>query len=322
MELRLPLHCEECLQDILHTSLSKCYTSRKKWQKRLGELCSMALAIRRAQYLFCILQQGLVNSTGRRFCITNLIKHALQDWMSLLRTLHTTPVPISMLVPHAPHYFAAANASLHGMGGYWLPTTLTSDSQPCIWRHPFSSAVAAHLVSVTNPTGNINNSELELMALVLGHSTQLHYMPPRSYSWVTKGSPTTTGPPAFLLQHLATDCRASNATVNTVFTKGNTNTIADFLSRSFAMSDDAVLQHMNDTYPIQPCWQLATPPCTAASVLNLALSKKVQQKPYPVAEQHPLTPAGPYGLTSVSPCAAAPSSLQWKTQSPSCKYFL
>jgi hypothetical protein len=42
------------------------------------------------------------------------------------------PVPITAIVPHAPHYYGATDASADGMGGWWIPTTLASDSQPTI----------------------------------------------------------------------------------------------------------------------------------------------------------------------------------------------
>jgi hypothetical protein len=90
-------------------------------------------------------------------------------------------------------------------------------------------------------------SELELAALVTGHHLQLNHTPPQRHTtsviatdntpmqaWVHSGSVSTIKPPAFLLHLLAHDCRAWTSQIIPVFAPGTTNTISDFLSRSFA----------------------------------------------------------------------------------------
>ncbi len=335
MHLTLPTHRRDRLRDLLYGFASKRYASKKKWQQLLGELRSMALAIHSAKYLFCILQQGLLQATHRRFRLTALIREALSDWITLLHALNDRPVPITTLVPHAPQYCAAVDASGKGMGGFWMPTTLVQDTQPCAWRHPFSVLTQTRLVSIANPNGDINNSKLELAALLVGHQMQHHHIPPTpfsttfiatdnmpAHSWVTKGSPTSDAIPAFLLRQLAYDCRASNAVVKTVFVPVSTNLIADFLSRSWHLSDDAVLHHLNTNYPTQPPWRLLTPPSTTICALNSALSKWLPLKASPVAEPPQPTPAGRSGQTSASSLPATPSSVTSMTRCPSCKFSL
>jgi hypothetical protein len=335
MHLTLPTHRQHRLRDLLYGFSTRHYASRKKWQQLLGELRSMALAIHSAKYLFCILQQGLLKAKHRRFRLTALIRAALLDWITLLHTLHDHPVPIAALVPHAPHYCAAVDASGNGMGGFWVPTTLTTDIQPYAWRHPFSTHIKSRLVSYSNPTGDLNNSELELAALLVGHQTQQHFTPPipftatlmatdnmPAHAWVTKGSPTSDATPAFLLRQLAYECRASNAVVTTVFVPGTSNTIADFLSRSWNLSDDAVLRHLNRNYPTQPPWRLVTPPSMITCALNSALSKQLPQKESRADELRPRIPAGRYGQNSASRLPATPSSVASPTQCPSSKFSL
>jgi hypothetical protein len=49
------------------------------------------------------------------------MRQALHDWTDLLYMLQTLPVPIAMLVPTAPHYWAATDASKEGMEGFGYP---------------------------------------------------------------------------------------------------------------------------------------------------------------------------------------------------------
>ncbi len=140
----------------------------------------MMLAIHSSGYLFSALQQ-LLQQSGRRIQITALACQALQDWNQLLQSLAQHPVPITTLVPHAPHYVGASDASGEGMGGFWFPTRLQQDTQPCIWHYPFTADIRTKLVTATNPNGKINNSELEPAAAIFGHSLQLLLTPPTPY---------------------------------------------------------------------------------------------------------------------------------------------
>jgi hypothetical protein len=101
-------------------------------------------------------------------------KQALLDWQTLLCQLGTTPMPIAHLVPRAPHVLAAADASKDGMGGFWLPTCLTSGNTPCAWRYKWPDRVAAALVTADNPSGSLSVNDLELAAITtaLGIQTQ------------------------------------------------------------------------------------------------------------------------------------------------------
>ncbi len=58
--LRLPLHKADRLVTIMQTFLPLRRTSRRKWQRLLGELRHLAVAIPGARYLFSILQHILL----------------------------------------------------------------------------------------------------------------------------------------------------------------------------------------------------------------------------------------------------------------------
>jgi len=292
MTIRLPLHRQQRLYALLTTTIQQRSSSRRQWQKLLGELHSMTLAIHSAKYLLSILHHVLLGAQQHRFCITTLVKHALRDWVHLLQTLHSHPVPIVMTIPHAPHYWAATDASIQGMGGFWLPSNITQDSQPCVWCYPFQEAIQQQIVSQRNMTGSLTNSDLELAAVITGYATQQHSIPPKPYNhtfrvtdntptqaWVQRGSKSSISPPAWLLRHLAQICRSHNSLMFPIFTPGTTNTIADFLSCSFHLTDAMVLHELQNIAPIQPPWKLVTPPAATTYVMKCALLNRKPQEP-------------------------------------------
>jgi hypothetical protein len=93
-------------------------------------------------------------------------------------------------------------------------------------------------------------------------------------AWVSSGSTSTDKAPALLLRELAHHCHDRNAALCLYYTPGSTNTLADFLSRSFALSDADLLQQLQQKFSVQPPWKLVTPPTVLLSSMNLALSRQ------------------------------------------------
>jgi len=125
-----------------------------------------------------------------------------------------------------------------------------------------------------------------------GHATQQAHIPPLPYyhtclatenmpaaTWLHKRSHTTLGPPAYLLPALANTCQTYNCTISPIFTLGASHTISKFLSRSFHLDDDIILQHMQSMVPVHLPWKLVTPPVHITSFMNLALLRKMQPEP-------------------------------------------
>jgi hypothetical protein len=335
MVVTLPPHRADKLSSRLTTVLQKKYSSKRQWQQLLGELRSIALALHSAKYLFSILQHQLVTATSRRFRIKTLTRQTLHEWARLIHNIRDHPIPIRTLVPHAPHYWAATDASLQGMGGFWLPATTAPDTQPWLWRFPFPKTWQTRVVSQHNPMGDITNSDLELAAFIAGHATRHDHTLPLPHAttyiatdnsptqaWVHRGSTSTDKCPAFLLHLLAHVCRNTLSSVRAVFTPGTSNTLADLLSRSFSMSDTELLTYVQKLFPVQPPWQLATPPNTVIYNLNYALSRKLPPQVSPVAALGLPQPAGTYGKNSVTTWPLTHSSQPSVTQSPCSKYSL
>jgi hypothetical protein len=182
MTLQLPEHRLDKIKHTLQRALTSNYTTRRRWQKILGELRSMVPALHSSKYLFSILQTAFQHRHTRRIRLTTILKMALQSWQHIMTNATRHPVPITHLIPHAPHYYAAVDASQLGMGGFWMPTILTPDTQPVAWRHQWDKTIAQRLVTQENPSGDLNNSMLELTAFVTGQHVQHAHTPPMPHT--------------------------------------------------------------------------------------------------------------------------------------------
>jgi len=329
MTIHLPPHRLERLHALLHNFLGKTYTTRRQWQILLGELRSMTLALHSSSLLFSILQ-NLLRANRRRMRITALVRASLLDWLHMATAASYHPVPITSIVPHAPHYIGATDASRDGMGGWWIPTTLAPDNQPYIWRQAWPLHVAHDLVSKNNLAGTFNNSELELAAAVLGHATLLQSTPVMPYravlqgidntaaqAWITRGNTPDSLAPSLLLRALARDSRHNSSRLSACYIPGMSNSLADLLSRSFHLSDAELLQKINTLAPSQQPWKFATPPAHWASNPSSWLSSTQQKMQSLLDNPVEPTPPGQRGRTFATPLTKTHGSNTSMTPRPS-----
>jgi hypothetical protein len=176
----------------------------KSWQKFLGELRSMVLAIPGGRGLFSTLQTGIKHSDRHRVRIDSHVRAQLDDFEFLARDLHSRPTRLAELVPDSPSTIGAVDAALPGMGGVWF----VDGSPPLLWRAPFPAAIQAQLVTNKNPTSILTISDFELTGMVAHQDiltqtfTILNDNSP-AISRVTKGSITSlqSSPTSPLLPH-------------------------------------------------------------------------------------------------------------------------
>jgi hypothetical protein len=143
-----------------------------------------------------------------------------------------------------------------------------------------------------------------------------------AHAWITRGSTSSISAPAFLLSLLASDSQHHNALLSTAHTPGKTNTIADFLSRSFTLSDADVLATLQSMVPVQPPWQLVTPTKHMISTTNWALSRKLPPTVSAPPEYRVIARHGLCGHSSVTTSPVTPSYKPLKILSRSSKYSL
>jgi hypothetical protein len=207
------------------------------------------------------------------------------------------------------------------MGDFWSSDPASTDSPTrIVWRAAFPKTIQNALVSTTNPTGTITNSDLELVALITGvavgastPSTSRHVLHCASdntpaLAWSTRGSTSSNTAPAYLLRQHAQLARQRDYTLRSVFTPGTTNILADFCSRSCHLLDAAFLHAVNHRFPSRPCWTLAHPTRETLSHMTSALSRKMQPWVSAIPEPMRPCPPGTFGSTFAPPYARMPTS--------------
>ena len=316
--IELPAHRAERLHQILQSLISRKRISTHRWQQQLGELRSMVLALPGGRGLFSTLYTGLTQSPHRIRLIPP-IKDALIDLQYLANDLSARPTRLGEIVDSLPAAYGAADASGLGMGGIWLsgdPTFV-----PTVWRHQFPPCITANLVTWENPTGVINNSDLELAAQLASQDVIIHQRNccERSLalftdnlaarSWLRKGSRTTLGPAAYLLRIHALHQRHYRYRSTADYLSGPANQMADDASRLWHLSNDELLSHFNSHYPQNHSWQISHLRPAMLSALITALQCKRSAPASFLYGQPPVTHNGFDGLN----IAAHWRSLQpWK----------
>jgi len=143
------------------------------------------------------------------------------------------------------------------MGGIWL---LTHPQQlGLLWQQAFPSSVTFALVSATNCTGTINNSELELVGTLAHQDILVQHCPVAETSnallndntaaihWLRWGSTMTTGAP-YLLQLQALHQWHHHYLMSYDYVPGPQNQMANDCSQ-LHLTDTELLSHFALHYP-------------------------------------------------------------------------
>jgi hypothetical protein len=194
MMLELPPRRQQRLSDLLNSiHPSQKRLSLNMWHKLWGELCSMSIALPCARGLFSMQAAIRTNASGR-LCLDKGFHDAIDNFWWLSDSIRDRPTRLQELVPMQPTLLGAHNASGRGAGGVWFPSpeAVCRDVQIhtlrqgalvqhsigphalLLWHVPFDSSIQDKLLSFANPTGTINNSELELAGSVLHNSVAAH----------------------------------------------------------------------------------------------------------------------------------------------------
>ena len=283
--IELPPHRAQRLHEILHDLLHKRRISLSKWQKSLGELQSMVLALPGGNGLFSTLYTAFGDRLSTtRLRLTRPIQDAIQDLIVLADDLTSRPTRIGEIVCTLPVTYGTADASGQGMGGVWLSADPTF--QPTLWRTEFPRGIQSQLVSTDNPNGKISNSDLELAGQIAAQDIIVQIRDCRertlslftdnvcARSWQRKGSVTTLGPPAYLLRVLALHRRHYRYCVTFDYLPGPANVMADDASRLWHFTDHDLLTHFNVTYPQSVPWTICTLRPEMTSAIISALSRQ------------------------------------------------
>jgi hypothetical protein len=176
------------------------------------------------------------------------------------------------------------------MGSVWLPSVTNSNLEPSLWRAKFPPEIVTKLVTFDNPSGSINNSQLELaggiahndvlqqsvnctcrMIVPLGDNTA-------ATAWQHKGVVTTSSPTAYLLWVSSLHQWHFRYLSKANYIAGPVNQMADDCSQLWHLSDSRLLAYFNCKYPQNQPWQLVHLQTAMHSTLTKAL---LQQRPAP-----------------------------------------
>lgn len=312
---------------------SKTRISVKTWHQVLGELRSMTLAIPGLRGFFSLLQEALRHVHQKRIRLTSATHDFLDDIRWLVQSLHLRPTRFREVVPTPIRVAGTCDACQQGMGGVLFLPTPETDFQPLLWRSEFPPCIRDQLVSWSNPTGTITNSDLELAGTIAQHDILAQAADIRECSiatftdntpaqaWQHKGSTTTTGPAAYLLRLQALHQRHYRYLPLVNYIPGPANSMADDCSRRWDLTDDELLSHFNRFYPQTRLWRLCHLRPAMVSSLTSALQK---QRPAPECmlplKQAPIV-CGLSGFDFAMTCIKTHTSLPSRIPSSSCKYL-
>jgi hypothetical protein len=253
------------------------------------------------------------------------------------QTLYDRPTRIFELIPSPPQVIGTTDASGSGFGGtFFVPTEQSTPSESScrsyVWRYRLPDDVRSKLITETNPTGSITNSNLELAAAVVHTDVvamqyditettvaSLHDNTPTVF-WQRRGSTTHTNPAAYLLRLHALHVRQFRYISTHDYIPGHINMMADYASRSFDHTPKVFLTYFNSVFPQPYPWIECTPRFEMISSVTFALFKK-RSKPELLPHGPPKPPIhGNCGWNSVTSTNSTHGSRPTQTQYHTSKY--
>ena len=314
--ISLPVRRQERLREILGAlPRTRSRVAVSTWQKTLGELRSMAIALPGARGLFSLLQHAL-QPHQHRIRLNQSHHDVLDDFRWLADHLGSRPTAITETFPGAVHVIGACDACARGMGGVLFSSH--ASASPVVWRTRFPAKVQREVVSTSNSRGTITNSDLELAATIGQHEVATSLRLPRhgciftatdntpALAWQCKGSTTTKGPAAYLLRVQALHQRHHAYTTQHAHIPGPANAMADDASRRWDLDDAAFLTHFSFMYPQATPWTMHhLPPGMHSSLVSALRTMRPDPGSYLPHGTLPIGP-GKSGSTSAPSCTSTP----------------
>ena len=315
--VELPPHRKAELAAIFASLAQVQRISHKRYQQILGKLRFVSMAIPGSAGLFSALQLALNQSKGNRIRVSRLLRQHINAFASLAASLCHRPTHLAEIVPQDPSYVGVTDAAKAGMGGvYYSP-----DGQGHVWRVPFPDDVQDRLVSVTNPSGDVTNSDLEHCGLI----TQVALIAERhdvrhatiasssdntpAVARVAKGAVSSPGAAALLCNYACLHQRQHEYCHQASYIPGPINVMADDASRLQHLTDAQFLSHFEQNYPQDKDWLLVRPNDETVSSMISTLRCKSQPPAPPPRHEPARAPPSMPGLTSSKEKASCLPSL-------------
>jgi hypothetical protein len=326
--MELPAHRKLTLATIFQDLENRRRISKKTWERYLGQLRFVSVAIPGSAGLFSALQLALNRSCGNRIRINKSLSQHLHTFAALTASLSHRPTHLAEVVPQIPSLVGTTDAAKAGMGGVYFD----AHGQGYVWLHPFPKEVQSRLVSTENPAGTVTNSDLEQAGLLaqvslMACQQDLRYTTVSNASdntpavaRINKGAVSSDGPAAHLCNYACAHQRQHRYCHLAAFLPGQDNVMADDASRLQALTDSEFLAHFEQKYPQPKPWKLLHLPSNIASLLTSALLSKSPPMPTPPNDAEPPANCSASGTIS-APLTATPALSilsHLKKDSPTC----
>jgi hypothetical protein len=234
---------------------------------------------------------------------------AIEGCRTLLRESTMEPTRCREVVAGWPDYIGIVDASGHGAGGVVLGENLACT--PLVFRWEWPEDIKRDIKTVTNPSGRLSNSDLEMAGLVIlwliieGIGVDLREKRVTLFNdnsptvgWVTQLASKRSVVAERLIQALALRLKSTHTCPLTpLHIEGIRNKIADIPSRSFGSnpawmcnSDTELLTLFNILFPLpqQQSWTVYRLRYAAATRVTSIL----QMKPFALEDWRRLPPRG------------------------------
>ena len=127
--LELPPHRRLTLETLFQELKDRRRISRKQYERYLGQLRFVSVAIPGSAGLFGALQLALNKCAGPRLRISTSLRHHLDTFHRLAKDLAYRPTHLAEIVPQLPSLLGATDAAKAGMGGVFF----APDGQGHLW---------------------------------------------------------------------------------------------------------------------------------------------------------------------------------------------
>jgi len=292
----------------------------------------MAAALPAARGLFSQMQLALRTDSKHCINLSKGVHAALDDFRYLHKDIANRPTRLQEIVPLDPVMTKYNDTSGFACGGVVIPNnTAVSRNKKCnpiLLRASFPKAIQKRLVSSKNPTGDVTNSDLELVAGIVSNDAAAQNFDIRERTvhsntdntptvfWMRKGSTTTSNAPAYLLRaHQALHQRFHRYVHRIDFVKGEHNDISDIPSLKPHWSDEELLTYFNLHYPQPLPWKIWTPPKEMMSCMTSCLLRKTFPRESLLRQPTASGFTGAIGRNSAASYPSIPFSRGAKTQS-------
>jgi hypothetical protein len=128
--MELPAHRKLLLANIFQDLQGQKRISRKTWERYLGQLWFVSVAIPGLAGLFSALQLALNQAKGNWVRINRSLQFHIATFASLAASLRDRPTHLAEVVPQAPSFLGTTDAAKVGMGGVYFDAS----GQGYIWR--------------------------------------------------------------------------------------------------------------------------------------------------------------------------------------------